>query len=1054
MATHEANENKDGVWRCPLCNSINDNSISHLECVMCGHGQLLTFAEEWQCSTCRLIQPKSKGLCCQHCHVKNYDLLKEFSLRIDIYSASAFFDSSATTACQLCRFSGKNRSIIWKIESNVVCDPCFNSLHNIVQEHYGGTECNIKICPHLKRLSCLMQIPVHLKHNIDCESNIMYADYDHLTKKHGGITNNETPQLCIEKTQLCNMCDKNRTGTVFWCCNFGNVCDVCYETAQQTIGALGFKSAICDVSKCYHISRYALLMDQYSNCNSNGDIHWDLLPLLNSYLHLIEKHTNNTDFEFITSRCNFCDVNSCVSFSRNNRSMFEDIESNDDEKKIALETENSFRYQIMDKMHCYFHHSYDMGYRFTRKEKNMMHNDSQSIFWRIFSHVENKIDQCSSKKSQIIKILKRKNISRTRMRKRYNQLVSNDQKQQNTVYESKHSINSLPVFRFGYLFVYGYEGENVLNPNSKISQREKHLIEYLNTKTIRVFSQYTSLKEELTTNPVSILCITQFNTEYNKSALHYNSYWKKKHHNMLTLEQIISLMVYCNYDQLQCQFSKTYRENNGRNHKYFYHFGKSLKIAIHGSGNKMRQFGCCKHQKHSFYHGISQKMIFPSYGIESDEINGIFIHGPLSTSSSFAVAVSFATSNGLVLEFADNETHNLSPEALSLAWLSDYANEKEHLFMQNLVHFRIESIIEISNGKNYKLILDALRQITGYNHRKATLFSPTIDMLVSNQLAIATSQKYGKQRSLPEYAQNIANVYFNNVNELTIEYLQWSNLDFWYNAWIKLDWICRVFPNIYTIQIIINHLKSNIFSQILSFFKWKPMLNRKMRLFVIIPRNINFQPSSSLISTFRRIDIRLGVTTDRSGKCIYFLKEPLIDSAIYFMERCSMNREMLLHEKILMQSMKTAINNKVHESIGTSIMKVLGYHNDNHEQLIFNQYCNNKRHIIIHRNDINKLFFTVNCRLNLTLLHQVFTNVFHIELNKDNLTPNEFRSYCGYLTDDMTALQSLKFVGGGNFFVTFDYNITTWRQRYPKLEINRCKGILIEKTESKFKKKI
>ena len=39
-------------------------------------------------------------------------------------------------------------------------------------------------------------------------------------------------------------------------------------------------------------------------------------------------------------------------------------------------------------------------------------------------------------------------------------------------------------------------------------------------------------------------------------------------------------MTYCNYTNFQHLFSKTYRENDGKDHTQFYWFGKLLKEAV------------------------------------------------------------------------------------------------------------------------------------------------------------------------------------------------------------------------------------------------------------------------------------------------------------------------------------------------------------------------------------------------------------------------------------------------------------------------------------------
>ena len=57
-------------------------------------------------------------------------------------------------------------------------------------------------------------------------------------------------------------------------------------------------------------------------------------------------------------------------------------------------------------------------------------------------------------------------------------------------------------------------------------------------------------------------------------------------------------MIYCNYDVLQYEFSKTYRESISK-HNNFYHLGKYLKMAVRRFGTVINE-GAVK----TFYHGV------------------------------------------------------------------------------------------------------------------------------------------------------------------------------------------------------------------------------------------------------------------------------------------------------------------------------------------------------------------------------------------------------------------------------------------------------------------
>ncbi len=65
-------------------------------------------------------------------------------------------------------------------------------------------------------------------------------------------------------------------------------------------------------------------------------------------------------------------------------------------------------------------------------------------------------------------------------------------------------------------------------------------------------------------NDIATMNVEQFNNEYKKSQIHFNSRHCKNMVScnekiVLTLQHVLVLMIYCNYTNLQNQFSKTYR---------------------------------------------------------------------------------------------------------------------------------------------------------------------------------------------------------------------------------------------------------------------------------------------------------------------------------------------------------------------------------------------------------------------------------------------------------------------------------------------------------------
>eukprot|EP01084_Bolivina_argentea_P055054 100952_1 len=171
--------------------------------------------------------------------------------------------------------------------------------------------------------------------------------------------------------------------------------------------------------------------------------------------------------------------------------------------------------------------------------------------------------------------------------------------------------------------------------------------------------------------------MTQFNGEHKKAIIHYQCDYRKQMFPDITLNEILSLMVYANFTNLQYEFTKTYREKCGKDHTHFYHLGKYLKQAVHAYGTEIRNGNINEFVNDNvkgFYHGIGQKLQFPH--IIGERGIGVKILCPLSTSSSFSVATNFTNANnGLIIEISTNWS---KAKYFSVAWLSDY-NEQEYV---------------------------------------------------------------------------------------------------------------------------------------------------------------------------------------------------------------------------------------------------------------------------------------------------------------------------------------------------------------------------------------
>eukprot|EP01084_Bolivina_argentea_P016466 30820_1 len=461
-----------------------------------------------------------------------------------------------------------------------------------------------------------------------------------------------------------------------------------------------------NITSCSYSTRLINLLHQPNNINDKIDV----TQVLADYFHILQNHDNDESFEFISNQLSIikCDINQCTHFTRNYR----DRCSNNENKEYYDEN-----IEIVDKIHCYFMHSYDMVYRLTESERNQIQQESDEKSDHNVSDVAMKISCIITNKQKLCT----ENITSTHNRAK--------------VKGAQISAQLISKYNFGHLFEYKYKGENVKS-----------------CYAITIEQKYKSLKQELLYNATFHVTKPDFNIQYKKALLHLNSpyckrvftsydeLWvdtsdydfdmnefKKMNINWIfRIEYILAIMIYCNYTKLQYEYSKTYRSGynyqgilykDQTKHEEFYNLGKNLTIAVHKFGTPMfeqKNVHLNASKLKIFYHGVSCKMKLEEYTNTSSSSSRLIINCPLSTTTSFPVAVNFATTEGMIITFdGGNWTQQIkkSLKYFSCAWLSDFQNESECLFLQNKHELQIKNIIDCTLNIEYSRILNALKTI-------------------------------------------------------------------------------------------------------------------------------------------------------------------------------------------------------------------------------------------------------------------------------------------------------------------------------------------------------
>eukprot|EP01084_Bolivina_argentea_P138359 243600_1 len=193
-------------------------------------------------------------------------------------------------------------------------------------------------------------------------------------------------------------------------------------------------------------------------------------------------------------------------------------------------------------------------------------------------------------------------------------------------------------------------------------------------------------------------------TNNREDDLHYAI----KYGTPISIHNLISVILYCNFSDLSKDFSATFRairpfeslkSIKNRNREYWW-LSKILKETVQYFGNtRNKRKGDI--EVGPFYCGINAVMNIPSFSIR--------LCSPTSTSKNEEIAVNFATKSGMIIELNnDGSSDSDRIRSFDCSWLSVYSYERERLFMGGDVRIRIESIKIIETLQNFHSFMHAL----------------------------------------------------------------------------------------------------------------------------------------------------------------------------------------------------------------------------------------------------------------------------------------------------------------------------------------------------------
>eukprot|EP01084_Bolivina_argentea_P108376 193694_1 len=498
------------------------------------------------------------------------------------------------------------------------------------------------------------------------------------------------------------------------------------------------KECKCDSSICPSLQVISNILKKYDTF-LNEDNQTDILTkvtcinLVNDFNHLLSYHAQQfEDFYRTLNQTIYgkkgCNMLYCKSLVRHQRNR-EQISDNKD-----LPTIYSAEQQLLDRIHCYYLHSFDTGYKLTNQEKHDVLNNTNS------KNTTTEHQKITFNLRKLIR-LKRRSYQNVVGLKR---LVA-----QNNKFTTEEKSSAVTEYSYGWRFFYWdyYKDNNAtcdeVMPRATMGVDANNGFKlgdwYINKK-------HESLKDELLKNEICTIDNNQWNNLIEKGEIHLQTDKAKKMHctqqifekcygiycnQQIGLNHLAAMMLHCNYDTLQNRFGETFRKVSvtetdsslKHRHSNYYFFAKCLRECVECFGMNVQRGTRSIH----VFHGNNQYFTFASLNAR--------VKGPFSTTTNYSVAVNFSNNQGMIMQL-DMLTNSVTdPENLMLPtfdcqWISDFVNENEIFTIGGCKQFIVRSIIHASIGnvvKDYEQFIKGLHLITKYNTNGGLAYDQIMD---------------------------------------------------------------------------------------------------------------------------------------------------------------------------------------------------------------------------------------------------------------------------------------------------------------------------------------
>ena len=198
----------------------------------------------------------------------------------------------------------------------------------------------------------------------------------------------------------------------------------------------------------------------------------------------------------------------------------------------------------------------------------------------------------------------------------------------------------------------------------------------------RVEPRYENFKEEMleypAVSPEELESITNKATQYLKTEMCRSLRADTEHHEPITIDDLIGLILYCDYSELSRRFTLSFRKSTAfeslkqikaRNSRYF-HWSLTMKDTIKSYGQSWYQgSGPISALRGPFYCGMSIPLNIPQFNMST--------HGPTSTSIHIEVATRFSGSKGIIIQMNNSSGLSQWLKGMDVSFISRYKEEDE-----------------------------------------------------------------------------------------------------------------------------------------------------------------------------------------------------------------------------------------------------------------------------------------------------------------------------------------------------------------------------------------